>query len=177
MTRKPIKKSTRFTVFARDGFTCRYCGRKSDEAKLVIDHIIPVAKSGTNDEANLCTSCEDCNSGKGVKSATPDPNNENVRLSRLQELRELREGAEAAAEIQKEKARMFQDFVNFWCKLTGRKHVDTNTANTVYSYMETWGAETVYDWVRKAAQKCSHNDQKMGCYVSGIRRSEMEAAK
>ena len=177
MKRKPIKKSTRFTVFARDGFTCRYCGRKSDEVKLVIDHIIPVAKDGTNDEANLCTSCEDCNSGKGVKSATPDPNNENVRLSRLQELRELRQGAEAAAQIQNEKALMYQNFVDFWCGLTGRDAVDINTCGTVYSYFDAWGAEEVYDWVRKAAQKCSHSDAKMGRYVSGIRRSKMEESK
>ena len=31
---------------------------------LVIDHRFPVSRGGGNDESNLVTACEDCNSGK-----------------------------------------------------------------------------------------------------------------
>jgi|GEM_PF-4168952 len=56
--------SMRFRIFNRDDFTCQYCGRKPDETKLRIDHIIPVAKRGKTIESNLITSCFECNAGK-----------------------------------------------------------------------------------------------------------------
>lgn len=64
--RTNIPKSLRFKVFARDNFTCQYCGRKPPEVELVIDHIVPLCKGGTNDINNLITACQDCNLGKGT---------------------------------------------------------------------------------------------------------------
>jgi len=57
----------RFSIMARDGFRCRYCGRspQQDGVKLVVDHIIPKDKGGTDDPSNLITACQDCNIGKG----------------------------------------------------------------------------------------------------------------
>ena len=63
-SRKQISTRTRFEVFKRDGFTCQYCGGKPPAAILHIDHITPVSAGGTNDLANLVTSCKDCNLGK-----------------------------------------------------------------------------------------------------------------
>lgn len=69
--RKALSKRLRFEVFKRDQFKCRYCGRNpSSGAILNVDHIIPVAKNGTNDILNLITSCFDCNSGKSDKELT-----------------------------------------------------------------------------------------------------------
>jgi hypothetical protein len=62
--RKGISKTLRFEVFKRDNFTCRYCGRKTPEVILEIDHVIPVSKGGTNEFENLVTSCFECNRGK-----------------------------------------------------------------------------------------------------------------
>lgn len=62
--RKPISKRLRFEVLNRDGFRCQYCGASADEAGLHIDHIIPVARGGTNAKWNLLTACQPCNSGK-----------------------------------------------------------------------------------------------------------------
>jgi 5-methylcytosine-specific restriction endonuclease McrA len=45
--RKSISKKIRFEVFKRDSFTCQYCGSKSPDVTLVIDHIMPVAKRCT----------------------------------------------------------------------------------------------------------------------------------
>lgn len=55
---------TRFEVFKRDEFTCRYCGRRSPEVVLQVDHIVPVCNGGSDDQINLTTSCWECNSGK-----------------------------------------------------------------------------------------------------------------
>ncbi len=62
--RKTLTKKIRFEIFKRDSFTCQYCGKKAPEVILHIDHIIPIAKGGTNDISNLITSCFECNSGK-----------------------------------------------------------------------------------------------------------------
>ena len=59
-----ITKKLRFEVFKRDSFTCQYCGRKSPDVVLNVDHINPVKRGGKNDILNLITSCFDCNSGK-----------------------------------------------------------------------------------------------------------------
>lgn len=57
----------RFEVLHRDNFTCQYCGRipSDDGVKLEIDHIVPRIKGGTDETANLITSCSECNLGKG----------------------------------------------------------------------------------------------------------------
>lgn len=68
----------RFLVLSRDGFACRYCGRKPPLVALDVDHVIPRAAGGSDDPSNLAASCEDCNSGKGahpltvVDSAAPE---------------------------------------------------------------------------------------------------------
>lgn len=66
--RKPISKKTRFEIFKRDGFACRYCGAHPPDAILEVDHILAVANGGGNDMDNLLTACLPCNRGK---SATP----------------------------------------------------------------------------------------------------------
>ncbi len=65
--RVAIGKKLRFRVFARDGFRCQYCGRPAGDGVILhVDHRVPVARGGTNDESNLATACSDCNLGKGV---------------------------------------------------------------------------------------------------------------
>ena len=57
----------RYSVLARDGFRCQYCGRspKEDGVKLAIDQVVPTSKGGINEASNLITGCHDCNSGRG----------------------------------------------------------------------------------------------------------------
>jgi len=59
--RQPIPRRLRHEVFKRDGYRCRECGASKDEISLEIDHILPVAKGGTNDIDNLQTLCRECN--------------------------------------------------------------------------------------------------------------------
>ena len=66
-----VSKRLRFEILRRDGHRCRYCGRGVDEgAKLTIDHVMPVALGGTDEDDNLVTACADCNAGK--TSSAPD---------------------------------------------------------------------------------------------------------
>ena len=67
LNRKKIPPRVRFEVLRRNKFCCSYCGKAAvDGYRLVIDHIKPVSKGGTNDIDNLTASCDDCNNGKGT---------------------------------------------------------------------------------------------------------------
>lgn len=66
--RKPIGARLRAMVLERDGFRCKRCGRGAcDGEQMRIDHIVPIAQGGTNDESNLQVLCETCNLGKGAR--------------------------------------------------------------------------------------------------------------
>ncbi len=62
--RIPIPSSVREYIFQRDNYTCKSCGRNQDKTILNIDHIIPLAKGGSNDISNLQTLCKNCNQRK-----------------------------------------------------------------------------------------------------------------
>jgi hypothetical protein len=59
-------KVIRMQVFARDNYTCHYCGTVGGE--LECDHIIPFSKGGSDDMDNLVTACLKCNRSKKDKS-------------------------------------------------------------------------------------------------------------
>lgn len=63
-----LRPSLRFDVFKRDGFACQYCGRKPPAVVLEVDHIVPRADGGGDDQENLITACWDCNRGKAATS-------------------------------------------------------------------------------------------------------------
>jgi 5-methylcytosine-specific restriction endonuclease McrA len=56
------RKITRRAVFARDNWTCQYCGARSN---LTVDHVIPRSKGGTSNWDNIVASCAPCNRRKG----------------------------------------------------------------------------------------------------------------
>lgn len=57
----------RFAILNRDNFTCQYCGRRSPEAILEIDHVHPRCEGGSDDPSNLKTACFNCNRGKATQ--------------------------------------------------------------------------------------------------------------
>lgn len=66
-----------------DKYRCVYCGKVIKKEKMVVDHVIPIAKAkvskkyqkklstkdGVNDVSNLVPSCMRCNSRKGTSDA------------------------------------------------------------------------------------------------------------
>lgn len=66
MKRRSLSKKTRFQVLERDNFACRYCGRGAPEHRIDVDHVVPVARGGSNDPANLVAACTSCNAGKAA---------------------------------------------------------------------------------------------------------------
>ena len=56
------RKITRRAVFARDGWTCQYCGSRSN---LTVDHVVPKSKGGVSSWENIVASCAPCNRRKG----------------------------------------------------------------------------------------------------------------
>ncbi len=57
---------TRRAVFARDGWTCQYCGRAAEN----VDHVIPKSRGGTHTWENVVAACRRCNSKKENKLAS-----------------------------------------------------------------------------------------------------------
>ena len=60
---RSIRGSVRKDVMKRDNYQCQYCGSNQN---LVIDHIFPFSRGGSNDADNLQVLCNDCNSSKGA---------------------------------------------------------------------------------------------------------------
>jgi len=63
------RQVTNTFLFARDDYTCQYCGRHKSELRgrqfLTRDHILPVSRGGGNAWRNVVTSCSPCNNRKG----------------------------------------------------------------------------------------------------------------
>ena len=57
------RRITRRAVFARDRWTCQYCGTVRNT--LTVDHVIPRSKGGASSWDNIVASCAPCNRRKG----------------------------------------------------------------------------------------------------------------
>jgi 5-methylcytosine-specific restriction endonuclease McrA len=62
----PQLRLSRRGIFARDGYTCQYCGTNAKE--LTIDHVVPKRLGGGATWENLVCCCRRCNTKKGDKS-------------------------------------------------------------------------------------------------------------
>jgi 5-methylcytosine-specific restriction endonuclease McrA len=63
------RQVTNTFLFARDDYTCQYCGRRKSDLRgrqfLTRDHIRPLSRGGLNTWDNVVTSCSTCNNRKG----------------------------------------------------------------------------------------------------------------
>lgn len=173
--RASISKRIRFEVFARDGFSCRYCGAQSDSEKLVIDHVTAVANGGTNDIENLVTSCEPCNAGKSDKSISKLANTEGHRLALHQELKEQASVLEALKASRDARQAIRQEVCNYYCKAMCKDRMDSKTLTLLCHFMSEHGYEDVFRWIDIASSRVSEKrDSDIAKYISGIRRNEMK---
>ncbi|WP_442955852.1 HNH endonuclease [Paenibacillus sp. y28] len=56
-----IPDELKWSVWERDNFTCRRCGRRS---QLAIELFVPLDRGGTLDKTNLATWCRSCKAKK-----------------------------------------------------------------------------------------------------------------
>jgi 5-methylcytosine-specific restriction endonuclease McrA len=59
---------SRLNIFARDKFTCQYCGQRPHRSQLNLDHVIPRALGGRTTWENVVCSCVECNRRKGGRT-------------------------------------------------------------------------------------------------------------
>lgn len=56
----------RAQIIERDGEVCGYCAKPATPP--FVDHMVPLAKGGSNDPENLIVACGPCNGGKAGKT-------------------------------------------------------------------------------------------------------------
>jgi len=63
------RQVTNTFLFARDEYSCQFCGRSQHELRfrecLTRDHLVPLSRGGTNEWTNVVTACSTCNTRKG----------------------------------------------------------------------------------------------------------------
>jgi len=156
MARKAISKGTRFEVFKRDGFTCRYCGAQPPAVVLVIDHIDPVANGGDSKMLNLVTSCEACNQGKGKKllgDVAPRPDADELYLEAQQEAAEIRRFNDAEEVLQDELLKATEVMKRIWGNCTDNTWPTPLPDATLYILIRRFGVEWVADAIVSTAPR------------------------
>jgi hypothetical protein len=70
-----VPEAARHRIIEAFGNRCSYClaAQQYVLSKLEIEHIIPVAQDGSNDEWNLCLACRLCNLYKSDQIEATDP--------------------------------------------------------------------------------------------------------
>lgn len=61
-----IEQGVTWSVYKRDGYACRYCGR--DGLPLTVDHLVLWEDGGPSTPDNLLTACRKCNKTRGNTS-------------------------------------------------------------------------------------------------------------
>jgi 5-methylcytosine-specific restriction endonuclease McrA len=61
-------KFSRQNIYARDGYTCQYCGDKPPLHDLSFDHVAPRSQGGRTCWENIVACCVDCNRTKGGRT-------------------------------------------------------------------------------------------------------------
>lgn len=64
-------KFSRLNIYARDRFTCQFCGQRKATEDLTFDHVIPRSRGGKTTWENIVTACggpQGCNSLKADRT-------------------------------------------------------------------------------------------------------------
>ncbi len=161
-----MKKGLRFNVFARDRFTCQYCGRGVPDVVLQVDHILPVSEGGKDDIRNLVTACVDCNLGKSAKLIDKPDNTANTLPAEL--IAERKEQLEAYFAWVRAVEDVLQEQVDYvhemWaarCSNTWKK-LDSNS---VRLFLKTIGLEKVIEAITITASRAYNQHDK---YFYGV---------
>lgn len=63
-----IRPAKRQAIYKRDGHLCVWCGPRSHDLMLTLDHLVPVVHGGDNHSKNLVTACIRCNVSRQCRS-------------------------------------------------------------------------------------------------------------
>lgn len=167
--RKSLSKKTRFEVFKRDDFECQYCGNHPPHVILHVDHIVPVAEGGGNEEENLITSCADCNLGKGARSLDVSPRSLADRALEIKE-RELQiagynEVMRAARERLEDNA---WDVAEIYMKNFGEQTFRKDWLTSIKRFVERLGLYETIDAMEKATIYKPYSRPQCFKYFCGI---------
>lgn len=140
-----VSVRTRFEVFKRDEFTCRYCGKKSPEVVLEVDHITPVCEGGTDDTINLATSCWDCNRGKSGIALSEvitgeDPHDKAVLL--LERRRQLEEYNAVLRIDREQRTADLESLVDYWTH-SGSRYLKGKDEDWIFTALLTVPVEVL----------------------------------
>lgn len=168
MSRKALSKRLRFEVFKRDGFVCRYCGAQPPGVLLVIDHIVPLARGGTDDPMNLQTACEACNQGKsdiplGELMPRPDPTTDLRYLEIQQEAMELRRYEERLAAQEALRAQVVSTIQTAFDEILERDWVPGD--RLVNQMLDKYAVVIVYEAARVTARAL--DQRRVAGYTTG----------
>jgi 5-methylcytosine-specific restriction endonuclease McrA len=70
---------SRQNIYLRDNFTCQYCNKSFQRAKLNLDHVLPRSQGGKTTWENVVCSCIKCNLAKGGRT----PEQARMKLNRV----------------------------------------------------------------------------------------------
>lgn len=165
-----VSTRTRFEVFKRDGFTCRYCGRTSPEVVLEIDHIMPVCEGGGDDPINLTTSCWECNRGKSGIPLTEvmtgeDPHDRAIML--LERKRQLAEYNAVLREEREQRCEDHDDLMDYWNERSRGKGMTIIDSNWLLDALRSVPVESIRNAMDIAVK---NRKTKNLAYVGGIVR-------
>lgn len=179
-----LSKSLRFEVFARDGFTCQYCGRRPPDVVLEADHLDPRANGGNDELTNLVTSCFDCNRGKAakiIKNVAPRPDADLMFLRVQQELGEAKRYLSAKRKRDKILNEIREVLSQMWTEILGAEQPNLVQWN---SWITKYGPEEVELAINKCSVKAQFSDLGYGnparrcaeCskYITGILKKRFE---
>lgn len=142
MKRKAITKKDRFEVFKRDKFTCQYCGAIAPDVVLELDHIIPVARGGTNDIMNYITACKECNAGKKHRELS-DQTVIQKQKRQLDDLEDRRQQLKMMVQWREEIENMDSELV------VSIKRIIDRGLNIYGKEVSGKGKETIRGWLKK----------------------------
>lgn len=176
--RKSLPASLRWHVFARDGFTCRYCGARAgqDGVELAVDHVVSVKEGGDNHPDNLVTACRRCNSGKSSRSLRDVPTAQEI-VKRVQAMTaNFEQQAEAGRAAIEAKRDAEQQVVNIKCEAYGVKSVRmaVGEPRIALNLMVDFGADKLLEWYSIAADR-RVSEWRAIQYVCGIARKVRES--
>ena len=72
MPNNKSQKDIRKVVWKKSNGICAHCGKKAGFKNQTIDHVIPQAVGGTNDQRNLMPLCATCNRDRASGEIIPE---------------------------------------------------------------------------------------------------------